>query len=54
MIMEALRLAWLFDRAEMIEKHVKYGNAKWAHFDSVALDLKKNEYGLFVKILKKH
>ena len=39
--------------AEMIEKHVKYGNAKWAHFDSVALDLKKNEYGLFCEDIKK-
>jgi len=39
--------------AEMIEKHVKYGNAEWAHFDSVALDLKKNEYGLFCEDIKK-
>ena len=50
--MEVLRLAWLLNGAEMIEKHVKYGNAKWAT-DSVALDLKKNEYGLFYEDIKK-
>lgn len=34
--------------AKMIEKHVKYGPTDWAHFDSVALDLKKGEFRKFV------
>ena len=34
--------------AKMIEKHVKLGSNHWAHFDSVALDLKSDDFKNFV------
>ncbi len=34
--------------ARMIEKHVKLGSVKWAHFDEVALDLATGEFASFV------
>jgi len=37
--------------AVLIEKHVKYGNVDWIHFDGVALDLKKNELHKFTRDL---
>lgn len=37
--------------AVLIEKHVKYGNVDWIHFDGVALDLKKNELHEFTQDL---
>jgi len=38
--------------AKMIEKHVKYGNTDWAHFDSVALDLTTDEFAKFVSDIR--
>jgi N-acetylneuraminate synthase len=37
--------------AVLIEKHVKYGDIEWIHFDGVALDLKKDEFRDFVNNL---
>ena len=34
--------------AKMVEKHVKFGNAEWAHFDGVALDLATDAFHTFV------
>jgi sialic acid synthase SpsE len=34
--------------AKMVEKHVKLGNAEWAHFDGVALDLATDAFHGFV------
>ncbi len=34
--------------ARMIEKHVKFGNTEWAHFDAVALDLTTSEFRDYV------
>jgi len=34
--------------AKMLEKHVKYGDTEWAHFDAVALDLSNAEFSDFV------
>lgn len=34
--------------ARMLEKHVKFGDAAWAHFDSVALDLATDAFHQFV------
>lgn len=34
--------------AKMLEKHVKFGDAAWAHFDSVALDLQTDAFHQFV------
>lgn len=39
--------------ARMVEKHVKYGNLDWIHFDGVALDLSTNEFEQFVKDVRK-
>lgn len=39
--------------ARMVEKHVKYGNLDWIHFDGVALDLSTQEFELFVKDIRK-
>lgn len=39
--------------AKMIEKHVKLGVVKWAHFDEVALDLATNEFANFVKDVRR-
>ena len=34
--------------AGMIEKHVKFGNTEWAHFDAVALDLTTRQFSEYV------
>lgn len=34
--------------AKMLEKHVKFGSNDWAHFDSVALDLSKDDFQNYV------
>lgn len=34
--------------ARMVEKHVKFGDTDWAHFDIVALDLNGNDFAEFV------
>jgi len=34
--------------ARMIEKHVKYGNVDWSHFDEVAVDLQNDDFKNFV------
>ena len=34
--------------AKMVEKHVKFGNAEWAHFDGVAMDLATDAFHTFV------
>jgi N-acetylneuraminate synthase len=39
--------------AKMIEKHVKLGTSKSAHFDSVALDLETNEFRDYVSHIRK-
>lgn len=38
--------------ARMIEKHVKFGNTEWAHFDAVALDMASREFGDYVAKLR--
>lgn len=38
--------------ATMVEKHVKLGNADWAHFDAVALDLTKPDFKDYVKKIR--
>lgn len=38
--------------ARMVEKHVKFGNAAWAHFDSVALDLATDAFHQFVSDIR--
>ena len=35
--------------ARMIEKHVKYGNIEWSHFDEVAVDLQNDDFKNFVR-----
>jgi sialic acid synthase SpsE len=35
--------------AQMLEKHVKLGNADWIHFDKVAIDLNSDEFLKFVR-----
>ena len=37
----------------MIEKHVKYGNTPWAHFDNVAVDMLTDNFKLFVNDIRK-
>lgn len=39
--------------AKMIEKHVKFGDVSWAHFDSVALDLANDEFKNFVDDIRR-
>ncbi|MBL7764897.1 MAG: N-acetylneuraminate synthase family protein [Chitinophagaceae bacterium] len=39
--------------ASMVEKHVKYGNLEWIHFDGVALDLTTAEFETYVKDIRK-
>jgi len=39
--------------AKMIEKHVKFKDVKWGHFDSVALKLDNNEFKKFVNEIRK-
>ncbi|NOI25401.1 N-acetylneuraminate synthase family protein [Vibrio mediterranei] len=34
--------------ALMVEKHVKYGNTPWAHFDNVAVDMLTDKFKIFV------
>lgn len=34
--------------ARMVEKHVKFGNSDWAHFDAVALDLTTSQFRDYV------
>ena len=34
--------------AKMVEKHVKFGDTEWAHFDAVAIDLESDEFAEFV------
>lgn len=34
--------------ARMVEKHVKFGNCDWAHFDAVALDLATSQFRDYV------
>ena len=38
--------------ARMIEKHVKFGNTEWAHFDAVALDLTTPDFRDYVTKLR--
>ena len=35
--------------AKLLEKHVKFKDVKWGHFDSVALNLGSNEFKNFCK-----
>ena len=39
--------------AKLLEKHVKFKDVKWGHFDSVALNLGSNEFKNFVKEIRK-
>ena len=39
--------------AKMIEKHVKFGNVAWSHFDEVAIDLVNGDFTQFVKDVRK-
>ena len=34
--------------ARMIEKHVKYGDVSWSHFDQVAINLANDDFKNFV------
>lgn len=36
----------------MIEKHVKYGNTPWAHFDNVAIDMLTDNFKSFVSDIR--
>lgn len=36
----------------MVEKHVKYGNTPWAHFDNVAIDMLTDQFKGFVSDLR--
>ncbi len=38
--------------AQMVEKHVKLGNTEWAHYDSVALDLTKEDFREYVEKIR--
>ena len=38
--------------ARMVEKHVKFGNTDWAHFDAVALDLQTTEFREYVSKIR--
>lgn len=38
--------------AKMVEKHVKFGNAEWAHFDGVAVDLSTDAFHHFVSDIR--
>ncbi len=38
--------------ARMVEKHVKYGNTEWAHFDAVALDLTSTDFQEYVSKIR--
>ena len=39
--------------AGMVEKHVKYGNTPWAHFDNVAIDMLTDNFKSFVQDIRK-
>ena len=39
--------------ARMLEKHVKFKNVPWSHFDNVALDLSNNEFKKYVQEIRK-
>ena len=39
--------------AVMIEKHVKFGNVSWAHFDDVAIDLSDGSFDIFVADIRR-
>lgn len=39
--------------ALMVEKHVKYGNTPWAHFDNVAIDMLTDKFTEFVSDIRK-
>lgn len=36
----------------MVEKHVKYGNTPWAHFDNVAIDMLTDKFTQFVRDIR--
>ncbi|WP_417198169.1 N-acetylneuraminate synthase family protein [Bizionia sp.] len=36
----------------MVEKHVKYGNTPWAHFDNVAIDMLTDNFTNFVRDIR--
>ncbi|WP_311950146.1 N-acetylneuraminate synthase family protein [Halomonas piscis] len=38
--------------AQMIEKHVKFGDVSWSHFDEVAVDLVNGDYTKLVKDIR--
>jgi N-acetylneuraminate synthase len=38
--------------ARMIEKHVKFGDVSWAHFDQVAVDLVNGDFKRFVEEIR--
>nr|WP_298249134.1 N-acetylneuraminate synthase family protein [uncultured Halomonas sp.] len=38
--------------AEMIEKHVKFGDVSWSHFDEVAVDLVNGDYARIVEDIR--
>jgi N-acetylneuraminate synthase len=35
--------------AMMVEKHVKWGDTPWAHFDDVAVDLASGDFAIYVE-----
>jgi N-acetylneuraminate synthase len=39
--------------AKMIEKHVKYGDVAWSHFDQVAINLANDDFKNFVQDIRK-
>jgi sialic acid synthase SpsE len=39
--------------AQMIEKHVKYGDVSWSHFDQVAINLANDDFKNFVSDVRK-
>ena len=38
--------------AKMVEKHVKFGNVEWVHFDRVALDLQTSSFADYIKDIR--
>lgn len=38
--------------ARMVEKHVKFGNSEWAHFDAVAMDITTSEFRDYVSKIR--
>ncbi len=39
--------------AKMIEKHVKFGDVSWSHFDQVAIDLANDDFSNFVEDIRR-